>query len=493
MVRSFRDTRASRSIVGLRSILGLGGGLAVLIIVAASSAWQAERNASVLEQTSRTQALRTLVADILISAQNAETGQRGYLLTLNNDYLTPFYAAKRELPAQIVRLQNDLPNHPQFAAIRDAGLGKLAELQRTVDLAGSGHVDEAIAVVRTNEGREAMGRIRAAVTAMEKDLDAELVTDADSIRAGGRALVVIDVFGLLLVIALSSLIAVGIRAYLADLAAARQAASDAYHALEANNDRLDEAVRHRTADLTAANEEIQRFAYIVSHDLRAPLVNIMGFTSELEHATGILAGYTAAADLPGDVREAAVEEIPEALRFIKASTSKMDRLINAILKLSREGRRVLTAERLDMHAMFETLVETMGHQAAAVDISIAEDVPGILADRVATEQVFGNIIDNALKYLDPDRPGRIRVTGGIEGGMARYDISDNGRGIAERDFERVFELFRRAGNQTVPGEGIGLAHVRALVRRMGGSIDCSSRVGVGTVFSVRLPVVGQYA
>jgi signal transduction histidine kinase len=286
---------------------------------------------------------------------------------------------------------------------------------------------------------------------------------------------------------------VGIRAYLSDLAAARQAASDAYHMLEANNDRLDETVRHRTADLTAANEEIQRFAYIVSHDLRAPLVNIMGFTSELEHATGILTGFTAGADVPGDVREAATEDIPEALRFIKASTSKMDRLINAILKLSREGRRVLTAERLDMRAMFETLVDTMGHQAASVDVTIASDLPSILADRIATEQVFGNIIDNALKYLEPGRPGRIGVAGGIEGGMARYDISDNGRGIAERDFERVFELFRRAGNQTVPGEGIGLAHVRALVRRMGGSIDCRSTIGVGSVFTVRLPVVGQYA
>ena len=84
------------------------------------------------------------------------------------------------------------------------------------------------------------------------------------------------------------------------------------------------------------------------------------------------------------------------------------------------------------------------------------------------------------------------MTGCVEGATARFDVADNGRGIAERDYERVFELFRRAGSQTVPGEGIGLASVRALVRRMGGSIDCTSVLGVGTTFIVRLPLVGQH-
>ncbi len=71
--------------------------------------------------------------------------------------------------------------------------------------------------------------------------------------------------------------------------------------------------------------------------------------------------------------------------------------------------------------------------------------------------------------------------------MARFDIADNGRCIAPRDYERVFELFRRAGDQSVPGKGIGLAHVRALVRRLGGNIHCESQLGIGTTFSIRLP------
>jgi signal transduction histidine kinase len=297
--------------------------------------------------------------------------------------------------------------------------------------------------------------------------------------------------GLVVVVAVMVLIGMGLRRYLAELAEARAEAASAYDELNRNNERLDETVRIRTADLTAANEEIQRFAYIVSHDLRSPLVNIMGFTSELEQATQTLVGFAQAADWPGPVREAALDDIPEALRFIKASTSKMDRLINAILKLSREGRRTLSNDRLAMGPLIEDMVATMRHQAKSKDVEVTVGpMPAIVADRVAIEQVFGNVIDNALKYLKPDQPGRIRITSRMAGPMAVFEIADNGRGIAARDFERIFELFRRSGDQSVPGEGIGLAHVRALVRRLGGRIECTSTLDVGTSFTITLPERG---
>jgi signal transduction histidine kinase len=116
-------------------------------------------------------------------------------------------------------------------------------------------------------------------------------------------------------------------------------------------------------------------------------------------------------------------------------------------------------------------------------------VPAIVSDRIAIDQVFSNLIDNALKYLVDGRPGRIRIEGVSQGRFVTVTVQDNGRGIAARDLERVFELFRRAGNQDRPGEGIGLAHVKALVRRLGGTIECVSTLGEGSVFSVRLPAV----
>jgi signal transduction histidine kinase len=146
-----------------------------------------------------------------------------------------------------------------------------------------------------------------------------------------------------------------------------------------------------------------------------------------------------------------------------------------------------------MTALLTGLKVTMQHQADARGATVeVAALPALRGDRLAIEQVFGNVVENALKYLHPDRPGLIRVTGRVDGAMARFDVADNGRGIATKDFERVFELFRRAGDQSVPGEGIGLAHVRTLVRRMGGTIECTSELGTGTTFTISVPVVATY-
>ena len=265
----------------------------------------------------------------------------------------------------------------------------------------------------------------------------------------------------------------------------RAAANDE---LSSSNTTLEQAVRRRTAELTHANDEIQRFAYIVSHDLRSPLVNVMGFTSELETAQSTISAFLGGQPMPEPVRQAVAEDMPESLRFIRASTAKMDRLIHAILRLSREGRRRLAPEHVDMVALLHGVADTMAHPASTAGGTVEIDsVPPLVSDRLALEQVFGNLLENALKYAMPGRPIRVLVRGERAGARVRYTVADNGRGIAERDLERIFELFRRAGDQSVPGEGIGLAHVRALVRRLGGTISCTSELGAGTTFTVELP------
>jgi signal transduction histidine kinase len=183
------------------------------------------------------------------------------------------------------------------------------------------------------------------------------------------------------------------------------------------------------------------------------------------------------------------EDVPEAIGFIRASTEKMDRLINAILKLSREGRRVMASEPVDMTTMVQRIADSVNHQTEAVgaEIEVAE-LPGLTGDRLSLEQVFSNMIDNAVKYLDPKRPGRIRVEGqDLIDGTVEYRIIDNGRGISDRDHERIFELFRRSGKQDQPGEGLGLAFVRNSIRRMGGDIELESKLGEGSTFILKFP------
>ena len=244
--------------------------------------------------------------------------------------------------------------------------------------------------------------------------------------------------------------------------------------------------REAEAELRESNEELQRYAYIVSHDLRSPLVNVMGFTSELEEARAEI--RLAMGDHPKADRIDA--EFGEALGFIGAAVTRMEGLIAAILKLSREGRRTFAPERLELTPLLRALADAQRHQveAAGATVIVAPDLPSIVADRLAVEQVIGNLIDNAVKYLEPGRPGRIAITAAPAGGnRVRIAVTDNGRGIAERDHARVFELFRRSGVQDRPGDGIGLAHVKALVRSLGGRIDLTSTLGKGTTFEVTLP------
>ena len=135
------------------------------------------------------------------------------------------------------------------------------------------------------------------------------------------------------------------------------------------------------------------------------------------------------------------------------------------------------------------IIASLKHQIddTATTVILPENLPQLVNDRLALEQVFSNLLDNALKYLQPGRPGRIEI--GVENAPHAVVIAvqDNGRGIAENDLERVFELFRRAGAQDRPGEGIGLAHVRALVRRLGGTIRLESEPDCGSTFTIALP------
>jgi signal transduction histidine kinase len=162
----------------------------------------------------------------------------------------------------------------------------------------------------------------------------------------------------------------------------------------------------------------------------------------------------------------------------------MDHFINALLKLSRLGRRELNLERVNMNALVRGTLETLAHQIKQHQMQVTiGPLPEVVADRTSMEQILGNILDNAIIYLEPGRPGEIEITGERNANEALFRIRDNGRGVAQEDMDKVFAPFRRAGKQDVPGEGMGLAYVQALVRCHGGRIWCESELGVGTTFA----------
>ncbi len=262
----------------------------------------------------------------------------------------------------------------------------------------------------------------------------------------------------------------------------------------AERQRAEERLQHYAAELEQSNEEVKRFAYIVSHDLRAPLVNLKGFAAELRLALGEIESVVSAIDghLDEEQRQtltyALQEDAPEALEFIDTSVTHMDYFITALLKLSRLGRRELKLEPVDVNAIVQTCLQTLAHQIAEsqTEVSVGQ-LPQIVADQTSIEQIMGNILSNAVKYLRPDRPGKVEITAVRGEDETLFQIQDNGRGIAPGNMDKVFAPFRRAGNEDVPGEGMGLAYVQALVRRHAGRIWCESEPGEGTLISFTIP------
>ena len=247
------------------------------------------------------------------------------------------------------------------------------------------------------------------------------------------------------------------------------------------------------AELERANEDVKQFAYIVSHDLRAPLVNLKGFTAELKSALEVLEGpmTSVLSQLSEEQRQKATEalqqDIPEALDFIDSSATRMDNFVTAILKLSRIGRRELKFESVNPTEIVESVLKGLAHQIAARDVKVTVGpLPEVIVDRTALEQIMGNILSNAVNYLEPSRAGEIEITGEKDEVETRFFIRDNGRGIAKEDMDKVFAPFRRAGKQDIKGEGMGMAYVQTMVRRHGGSIRCESELDVGTTFIVTL-------
>ncbi len=484
--------------------LALAAGALIMLGVVAASVVIAARTDRDLGDAARAQDTRSVAVDLLEAVISAETGQRGFLLTGRADYLTPYSDATAQVPRLLAQLDAILKKGGKQPAWRGtlgaAVTDKMAELADTVRLERAGRHAEALALVQTDRGRHDMDVARQMANALSLEQRAAVAADLRRSQEGTRLLVGVDAAALLLLVLLSVVVGRRLRATVRELSASRGALQQANAALQASRDQLEDAVARRTAELTEANDEIQRFAYIVSHDLRAPLLNIIGFTGELQDATNRLNRFVsdhlepAGIVVPQEVRDASREDLPEAIRFIQTSTTKMDRLITAILRLSREGRRVLTPERLDMKLLLGGIIDSVRHQADAAGATLSlGPLPGLVSDRLAMEQIFSNLVENALKYLQPGRPGQISLQGSRVGPMVRFEIKDNGRGIAERDRERIFELFRRAGPQDTQGEGIGLAHVRALLRRLGGTIDCESVPDMGSTFIVRLPAHMMHA
>ena len=469
--------------------------LVLTVLVSMALLDHAQRERERLVQTIDTQ---NQLHELLAFMRGMESGQRGYLLTGDARFLEIYNQTRTDVLSRVAMLEQavdgEASQQESIRRVKPLIQGKLDEMSESLRLYNAGQREASIGLVRSGLGLGYMDSIRQIVQQVSKETGEQRKLQHDMARRQEQWLLGVNVISVTLILMLAAVSLLVVRRANLTMRHAQQVLRDSNAELEAN-------VAARTAELTAANEEIQKFAYIVSHDLRSPLVNIMGFTSELEALRGdLFAGVKSpsetvngsgpdAGSTSGAASQARLEgDFDEALRFIKASITKMDRLINAVLTISREGNRTLQPEPIDMNEMFQSITSAIAHQAqeAQAEINVAA-MPAIISDRLAIEQVFSNLVDNALKYLRKDVQGRIDVRAASQGNKVIVEVSDNGRGIDRCDQTRIFELFRRAGVQDRQGERMGLAHTRALVRRLGGSITVDSTPGEGSVFRVSLP------
>lgn len=237
---------------------------------------------------------------------------------------------------------------------------------------------------------------------------------------------------------------------------------------------LEGRVAQRTAELKERNDELETFTFSVSHDLRAPLRAIQGFS------TILLDDFSAT--LPPTARE--------YLGRIQKATEYLDTLIADLLEYSRLGQKTLSPEpvaldRVVRHVL-ETFAQDMEQSGASVDVE--EPLPEVLGHRATLQQVVQNLVGNALKYVEPGTSPEIRIRAEVHDGRVRLYVQDRGIGIPAEELDTIFKIFTRLhGIENYPGTGVGLAYVKKAVERLDGSVGVESTPGEGSTFWLELP------
>jgi signal transduction histidine kinase len=432
------------------------------------------------------------VEQIMSLSKDAETGSRGFLITGENNYLEPYTVARRELPAALNRYGRLTVDNPvqraNLVEMRAVIEQRMDLLEEGIEVRREGNThDDVRAMVLTGTGKVEMDHLRRIADRMEAEehrlLTIRLRQAGVASRRARATIGVASGLDFVLLIVMFQFLSKerGRRQELERatlrLAAARSEAEANARRAEANatevrllNATLEERVRLRTAELETTNQELEAFSYSVSHDLRAPLRTIDGFSLALEE------DYAEAVDAVGK----------DYIGRVRAGVQRMGQLIDALLQLSRITRAELVREDFDMREIAEAVVEGLraADSEGRVEFRIgggpvANGDPKLL--RVALENLLGNAVkfsskkDRAMVEFGWDRSAR--------GGTGAWFVRDNGAGFDMFYAERLFNAFHRLhGDKDFKGSGIGLATVARVVRRHHGRIWSHGAVGDGATF-----------
>lgn len=242
----------------------------------------------------------------------------------------------------------------------------------------------------------------------------------------------------------------------------------------AERKRTEAALRQAGEELESANTELKNFAYVVSHDLKAPLRGVSQLVEWLQE----------------DYGEAFDEEGTEILELLTGRVLRMHNLIDGILEYSRVGRIREERRSVDLNELVEDVI-SMVNPPPHIEVSVENTLPSVVCEPTRIHEVFQNLIDNAIKYMDKPS-GRIRIDCGGNDSQWVLSVSDNGPGIDESNYTKVFEIFQTlAPRDQVESTGVGLSLVKRIVELHGGRVWVESELGNGSTFFFTLPRNGK--
>ncbi|MFP2910652.1 sensor histidine kinase [Pyxidicoccus sp. 3LFB2] len=425
----------------------------------------ADRSDQVLAQAVR---VRQLLVD-------RETGVRGFLLTGNPSFLEPYHSANQQLPEALARLDAMVADAPDQQT-------RLADLRRrsedweafaSEELRRYQDKEDWLTLVVEGQGKRRMDGLRLLLdelTFVERERatqrSALAERQARMVLWGGAAWLL--VLGMLLAWMSRRQLVLLSGDYESLLERARSQAD----ALRASEARLEQRVVQRTQELTLANRELESFSYSVSHDLRAPLRAVDGFSQALAEDEG----------------DRISQEGHEHLRRLRAAATRMGQLIDDLLRLSRLSRAELTREPVDLSAMAREVGDVLQRAEPARDATF-DITPGLTTrgDARLLRVVLENLLGNAWKFTSQRSGARIEFFAESRDGRPHYCVRDNGVGFDMTYAGKLFSPFQRLHRPTeFPGTGIGLATVQRIIHRHGGDITAESVPDGGATFRFTL-------
>ena len=442
--------------------------------------WSFIKQKETSNRVNHSQQILRKLETVLSAVKDAETGQRGYILTGQPSYLEPYDLAAKTMPQQIAALRSltaDEPNQKQqLSFIEPLIQQKFAELHQTIDLRKTRGFDAAAQVVLTNQGKALMDRIRITIQQMQSQEFEQLQTWLKAKDAQANQLQMTFLGGILLTLFAFYLV---YRAVQQETRERKQAEV----LLNQLNEELEARVQERTAELKEANaslaysnRELEQFAYVASHDLQEPLRAVNSY------AQLIARKYQGNLDAKAD----------KYIGYIMEGATRMQQLINDLLEFSRVGTRGKALKPTDCEVVLNQVTENLRIAIADHQAIITHDpLPTVMGDEIQLIQLLQNLIGNALKFRR-EEPPQVHIS--VKPGEREwvFSIRDSGIGIEPEYFDRIFTLFQRLHSRAeYPGTGIGLAVCKKIVERHGGRIWVESESGVGTTFHFTIPCLRQ--